>query len=395
MSTDKKPDVFSNASKQVPKQEKETIVTKELDLNKHVETSEDYEKKKMDVANGVYANSDENLSDSVELMKKRTEEQLKLRNEMLLKNESDTKSYHEKYLEAQTRHLKPEQPKQEIVIPKSIRKDVEIIEDEENEDDAAKRRHLEFVRELSQPQYNAAFDLVRLPSGGKVYKGIKPNVKMAYLTTADENILTSPNLLRSGEFLEILINRKLLETGIRYKDLVVGDRNALMIWLRATSYGEMYPASIYDEDGNSFETEIDLTKLKMIHLNVEPDSDGHFDFITPLSNNTIKFKLLTIRDVEHIEALMDEDDKKELLVNKASTYKLQHHIVSVDGNTNKNYINEFIENMRISDSQKLKKYIESIDCGMDLQIEVKTPRGGSVKTFLPLDFRFFWPDYAI
>ena len=40
---------------------------------------------------------------------------------------------------------------------------------------------------------------------------------------------------------EILINRKILEPDLRYEDLLVGDRNAIMIWLRATGYGEMYP----------------------------------------------------------------------------------------------------------------------------------------------------------
>jgi hypothetical protein len=73
-----------------------------------------------------------------------------------------------------------------------------------------------YILELSQPNYNAPFDVIPLPSKGKLYKSKKANIKLAYMTTADENILTSPNLLKSGQFLEILINRKILEQSTAY-----------------------------------------------------------------------------------------------------------------------------------------------------------------------------------
>jgi hypothetical protein len=111
-----------------------------------------------------------------------------------------------------------------------------------------------YILELSQPNYNAPFDVIPLPSKGKLYKSKKANIKLAYMTTADENILTSPNLLKSGEFLEILINRKILEPELRYRDLLPGDRNAIMLWLRATAYGEMYPITILDEFDEPFDT---------------------------------------------------------------------------------------------------------------------------------------------
>ena len=126
--------------------------------------------------------------------------------------------------------------------------------------------HDDYVYQLSQPQYNMSFDLIPLPSEGKIYRSKKANVKVAYLTTSDENILTSPNLLQSGEFLEILINRKLLERDLRYRDLHVGDRNAIMLWIRATGYGEMYPVTLYDENNEPFETEINLNNLKVKKL---------------------------------------------------------------------------------------------------------------------------------
>ena len=137
-----------------------------------------------------------------------------------------------------------------------------------------KEERARIIEVLSQPQMNQPYDLIPLPSEGKLYSNNKKAVKVAYLTTADENILTSPNLVESGDFLEILINRKLLEPSLRYKDLLPGDRNAIMIWLRATGYGEMYPITIYDNDGEPFDTEINLSTLKTIKLTAEPDEDG-------------------------------------------------------------------------------------------------------------------------
>ena len=163
-----------------------------------------------------------------------------------------------------------------------------------------------YILELSQPNYNAPFDVIPLPSKGKLYKNKKESVRLAYMTTADENILTSPNLLQSGEFLEILINRKILEPTLRYKDLLPGDRNAIMLWLRATAYGEIYPVTLLDELNEPFDTEINLNELKTIELNENPDEEGLFYFQLPLTKAEIKFRLLTMGDVDTIEKIVTD-----------------------------------------------------------------------------------------
>ena len=240
-----------------------------------------------------------------------------------------------------------------------------------------------------------SFDLIPLPSEGKIYRSKKANVKVAYLTTSDENILTSPNLLQSGEFLEILINRKLLERDLRYRDLHVGDRNAIMLWIRATGYGEMYPVTLYDENSEPFETEINLNNLKVKKLGAEPDSEGYFDFILPVSKTAIKFRLLTVGDVEDIDAMVKADEEAGIPINNTGTYALQRQLVQVGSERNKAYVKDFIEVMRVGDGKALRAYIDSIESGVELDIEVGTPGGGSIKTFLPLNFKFFWPDLSI
>ena len=250
-----------------------------------------------------------------------------------------------------------------------------------------------YIQQLSQPQMNAAFDVIPLPSEGKLYGLGKKSIKVAYMSTADENILTSPNLLTSGDFLEILFNRKILEPNLRYRDLIEGDRNAIMLWLRATGYGHMYPIVVEDEKGDPFETEVNLNDIKTIKLNVNPDANGHFEFKLPVSGIVVKFKLLTVGETDDISERVEyEVDVLKLPVNNTNTYTLAKQLVSINGDTNPEMISSFSENMRVGDGKALREYIESINCGVDMSITVGTPGGGSIDTFLPLNLKFFWPN---
>jgi hypothetical protein len=254
----------------------------------------------------------------------------------------------------------------------------------------------EYITHLSQPQYDAPYDVIPLPSEGKLYKNKKSSIKVAYMTTGDENILTSPNLLTSGRFLEILMNRKILEPELRYEDLIEGDRDAIMLWLRATGYGNMYPVQVLDENGTAFETEIDLNEIKTVNLTTEPDKQGLFTFKLPLSQKEVKIKLLTVGEDEEIAKRVEHElETLNLPVDNSATYRLMKQVVSVDGNTDPEAISKFVNTMRMKDGEDLKEFIESIDCGVDLSITVGTPGGGSVNTFLPINLKFFWPNLGL
>jgi hypothetical protein len=253
-----------------------------------------------------------------------------------------------------------------------------------------------YIQQLSEPNLNAAFDVIPLPSEGKLYPSKRKTIKVAYMTTADENILTSPNLLNSGRFLEVLMNRKILDTDIRYRDLVEGDRDAIMLWLRATGYGNMYPITVNDADGKPFETEVDLNEMKTKNLNVQPNKNGYFDFVLPTTQVPIEFKLLTVGDNEEITNKVDyEIETLKMPLDNTSLYQLGKHIVSINGDTNPEVITNFANNMRLLDKTKLTEYINSITCGIDMSITVGTPGGGSLDTFLPINLKFFWPNLVV
>ena len=67
-------------------------------------------------------------------------------------------------------------------------------------------------QQTQEVQFQAPFDVIPLPSKGLLYPGQQGNVKVEYMTAMDENILTSPNLIKSGKVLDILLERKVKES---------------------------------------------------------------------------------------------------------------------------------------------------------------------------------------
>ena len=314
---------------------------------------------------------------------KKTQEQIKLRDELLNRNSLQTENYQKQTVESP----KIKEP-QIISKPMSQNTSAQLPRTPEIIGQAPINP---YIIQLSQPDYNSPFDVIPLPSQGKLYPSKKPNIKVSFITTADESILSSPNLLQSGEFLEILMNRKILDQEIRYKDLHVGDRNAIMIWLRATAYGEIYPVTLLDENNEVFETELNLNDLVIKNLGAEPDQEGLFDFTFKLCKSNIKFKLLTCGDVDDIETIVSKEKIDGCPIDNTIKYHLERMIIEVDGSRDATKVKEFANNLRPMDNESFGDYIQSIASGVDLNITVGTPGGGSVTTFLPLNVNFFWP----
>lgn len=247
-------------------------------------------------------------------------------------------------------------------------------------------------------QFQVPFDVIPLPSKGLLYPGQNGSVKVEYMTAMDENILTSPNLIKSGKVLEILLEKKVKESPVPFDHLLVGDRNAIMIWLRATGYGEMYPVKLTDPtSGVEFETEIDLSTLKTKELpeGVEPDEKGEFSFLLPKSKKKIKFKLLTVGDEKTVLSRSEKYEKAtKSQISNSLTYRLQAQIKEIDGNRDINFIQQFINVMPAYDSLKFREYSDLIEPGIDMSAEVEGPTG-PFQASVTLGLNFFWPNVRI
>ena len=289
---------------------------------------------------------------------------------------------------------------------------------------------------------NAQYDVIQLPSNGQCYRNKVDRVPVAYLTAYDENIITSPNLYKDGLVIDFLLKNKIVNGEINVEDLVTGDADAIILFLRATSYGPEFPIVVNDpETGEQIDSVVDLTTLKPRDFKLIGDENGWFEYVTPLKKDTIKFRYLTrkqekqLKKVTELEgigtkaslldreretlsaALMNEKylseaDKKVMRaalktmetwskklreVNNSEftrimTNNLQLQITAINGNTDREFIRKYINTMPARDSLMLRKYINDNRPGIDFTITVERPEslgGGSFETFLNWDDTVF------
>lgn len=243
-------------------------------------------------------------------------------------------------------------------------------------------------------EFTIPYDLVPLPSEGILYPNKKDTLKVEYLTASKENILTSPNLIRSGKVLDKLMEMCVKDTDIKIEDLLTGDRNAIMIFLRVTGYGNMYPVKITDpESGEEFETKVNLSKLESKSLGAKPDENMEFDFFLPKLKKKIKFKLLTSKDEQEIIKKVDALSKLNgnTGISTLLTTRLSRMIRQIEDKRDNIYIQQFVENMPASDSLAFRLYIDKIEPGIDLEYEFESPSGRVFKQQVPINVDFFFP----
>ena len=238
------------------------------------------------------------------------------------------------------------------------------------------------------------YDVLELPSQGLLYPNKKSSVKVEYLTAMDETILTSPNLSQNGKFLTVLLDRKVKDLGFPTEDLLEGDRLAILIWLRATGYGEIYNQQVFDSKSTDFvDAEINLNDLKQKKLTLTPDENGEFEFRLPNKGLLVKFKFTTGKDEESIDTI-DEDRQKRYgsEVSERVMIKLEQQVTEIEGERDPLKISNILKRLPILDARHLRKFISENEPGMNLSVKASIPGGESVDTFLRFTRDFFWPE---
>ena len=302
----------------------------------------------------------------------------------------------------------------------------------------ATRLEQEYLPTKGNYNPEAAFDVIPLPSKGEGYRDKIAKMSVAYLTAYDENMIVSPNLYRDNLILDYILQEKLLSKEIDPMDLLEGDRDAIILFLRASGYGNEYPITATDNvTGKEFDAIVDLSKLKYKEFNLKGDSNGWFPFTLPQSGVEVKFRFPTHRDKLMLEKMQEAeenatrkdvisnyvetldlyiendkdvstdekikirqairtietwgeniDEENSIKYNHSLTNRLNLLLMAVDGITDRQHINNFIRKMSVKDSSALRRYIQQNEPGVDYNIEVERPAslgGGSMKTFLQLD----------
>lgn len=238
--------------------------------------------------------------------------------------------------------------------------------------------------------FNLPHDIVKLPSGGKFYKSKKSSVKVGYLTANDENVIINGITNDRDNLIINLLRNKLYEHDLRPEELLDGDVESILIFLRNTSFGPEYDVSLEDPStGKMFQTKIILDELNIKQPKVQPNDDGTFILTLPKSGSVIKIKLLTLGDNTEISNLEKTYPKGRIA--PIVTWRLNKQIIEVDGNSDRLTISKFIESLPIADSKFIRNFVRDNQPSLDLKKEVLAPSGEIVTANVTFGVEFFRP----
>lgn len=243
-------------------------------------------------------------------------------------------------------------------------------------------------------------DAVPLPSGGKLYEEGHPlhradHVQYRGMTAQEEDILMSQALIKKGTVITELIKSCLIDKSINVNSLVSGDRNALMVAIRISGYGQWYePTFVCPECSHKNDMRIDLAGLNIKPLSAKPVSVGQniFAFVLPVSKLPIEFKFLTGNEEEAVMKSLEAKKKRGIQNNNLVTTRLMSSLVSVKGDTSPGTIAKFVSAMPARDSLVLRQYIDKHEPGVDMEVEFICSNCDYFDDIqLPMGSSFFWP----
>jgi len=243
-----------------------------------------------------------------------------------------------------------------------------------------------------QMNFNLPHDVVELPSRGLYYKNKKSGVKIGYLNATDEDVLSSG--LKNNNILLTLLRNKLYEPEIKPEDLLDGDIEAILIFLRNTSFGPEYTINLMDPaTGKMFQHTFIIDEVNFKKPKTTPNEDGTFTTTLPRTGAIVKLRLLTLGDKSKITDMETKYPKGRIA--PTTIWTLQEQIIELNGETDRGKIIEFVQNMPIMDSKYIKRFISQNEPGLDLTLEVIAPSGENVSTSITFGVDFFRPFFDL
>jgi hypothetical protein len=241
--------------------------------------------------------------------------------------------------------------------------------------------------------YKFPTEMVELPSKGYFYFEGHPlstgKVEVKYMTAKEEDILTSQNLIKQGTVIDKLLEALIVDKSINITDMLVGDKNAVMVAARILGYGKEYSFN-YDEEEHS----VDLSVLEPIKIDFSKFTKGinELSYKLPVSKRELVFKLLTGKDEDEITAEIKAREKVNKNQSFELTTRLKQMIVSIDGKSEKSFINNFVDNEFLSrDSLPFRQHLAKITPDIDMNTTVVDSTGKEVEVAIPVTVRFLWP----
>tara|TARA_R110001592_G_scaffold148619_1_gene373693 strand:+ start:45 stop:773 length:729 start_codon:yes stop_codon:yes gene_type:complete len=239
-------------------------------------------------------------------------------------------------------------------------------------------------------EFKLPTETVDLPSKGILYSEDNPlssgKIEMKYMTAKEEDILTNQAYIQDGTVFDRLF-KSLIVSKINYNDLLIGDKNAILVAARILGYGKDYTFTY-----NGQPETVDLTKIedKPLDESLYTKGQNKFNYQLPHTGTNITFKILNHKDEQSIKSELNGLKKINKNNSPEITTRLKYLILAVDGNEDKKDIREYVDNFLLArDAKSLRNYAKNIQPDVDLTF---FPDGNESRVDLPIGLTFFWPD---
>jgi hypothetical protein len=251
---------------------------------------------------------------------------------------------------------------------------------------------------ITTKSYPFPTEVISLPSKGLCYPESNPlskgEITIKLMTAKEEDILTSANLIRKGIHLDKLLESVVVEPGVNINDLLIGDKNAILVTSRLLAFGPEYNVTVNDPvEKEPVEVNVDLSKIKVKEINESLlNRNNEYSYTLPVSKIPVKFKLLTHGDEIAINKDV-EASEKTLKTGNEITARYRKIITEIDGNREFGYISSFVSNRLLAgDSKGLRKYMTELTPDLDLTFEYTSPYSGETEALrIPFGVNFFYP----
>ena len=237
-------------------------------------------------------------------------------------------------------------------------------------------------------------EIIDLPSEGKLYPKDSPlsegKIEIKYMTAKEEDILTSQNLIKKGLAIDTLLQSLIVDKDIHLDDMILGDKNAVMVAARILAYGPEYTCQVTNP--NTSETIEHTFNLADCPFKKLPNdiTENKFKITLPISKKEIEYKILTGKDEKNIEKELNAQKKIGSGITPELTTRLRYLIISIDGDNSQSAINNFVQNMLARDSLAFRNALSEIQCDIELKQSIEVG-GDVVDVDIPLTTEFFWP----
>jgi len=237
-------------------------------------------------------------------------------------------------------------------------------------------------------------EIIDLPSKGRLYPKDSPlregKIEIKYMTAKEEDILTSANLIKKGVVVDKLLDSLIITNGVKSDDLVLGDKNAVMVAARILAYGPEYICEVEDTiNGGKFEHTFNLADCPFKEID-ESINENSFEVELPVSKQKIKFSILTGKEENLIAKDIKASQKIGTGISPELTTRLRYMIKEVDGDSSQSVINQTAQNILARDSMFLREQLSKVSPDIELEQEVNMG-GETVKVDIPMTVGFFWP----